>query len=93
MEVTMSLTVHALRKKKYRVQVLHNRLFDRTGKEPVLLPCGGSTTVIVYDKHCTKILATGFARCHSKMNYNRKLLVAAALDNLPAQFKFTEARL
>ena len=89
----MALTVHALRKKKYRVQVLHNRLFDRTGKKPVLLPCGGSTTVIVYDKHCTKILATGFTRCRSNENYNRKLGVATALDNLPGQFKFTEARL
>ena len=76
------MTVHDLRKKGYKVQVLHNRVFDRKGRKPVIEPRGGNTVVLLYNRKRTKLLGTGFARCNSEDNYNRKLGVKYALDNL-----------
>lgn len=76
------MTVHDLRKKGYKVQVLHNRVFDRKGRKPVIEPRGGNTVVLLYNKKRTKLLGTGFMYCSKDENYNRKTGVQYALNNL-----------
>lgn len=85
----MGLTVHNLRKNRYNVQVLHNRVYDRTGQNSVLVPTGGSTVVIIYNKQRSRIVGVGYARCKPNENYSRKLGVQYALENLPEDFKMS----
>ena len=76
------VTVHDLRRLGYKVQVLHNRVMDRSGRYPIVEPRGGNTVILLYNKKRTRLIGTGFMYCSNEENYNRKTGVQYALSNL-----------
>ena len=93
-------TVHSLRKRGYKVRVLHNRVYeyrsDNTGKFDNYLTflmtkelsAKGGSTVVELTKG--QIHAKGEAICHPEDNYDKKegvrIALGRALDELEQKF-------
>ena len=83
------LTVHDLRKKGYKVRVLHTRRYEQPNQfgRAILLSKGGLTEVCITQPGHDVISAAGVARCSQNENFNRKLGVRIALGRALKQLR------